>query len=287
MTTDLLWTPVTSSVKLLSSFSDFLDKVQSLDGSTPNSWVKWKDYENQTVVKTYNYFYKIYVTDKDSGVFQSIIREQLGNIYQDMGICWNVFTIFSLDKVYTIEQRQPLIVCTPTMDYQQLLLNWGETLTTLENSLQFNLLLKQIQEVYPEVKYIKLIRDCVSKYEDYALYNNKIVLLDDADFFICLLDENLNTVSLKFDALFVNVCGQTMLFAPLEYGNGSNKSNEYVDKWWLFPEDAGNGKSVLDFVSARTSMINMSAKVLAGMKELPSNEVDKLLPKSEQLLIGD
>lgn len=278
MTNELIWTPLTTTPRIINSFETFLDKVRELDGSTPESWVKWKDYDNQIVVHTNKYFYKLYVTDKDSGVFQSIIREGLGGIYTSLGIEWNVITIQSLDKVYTIEQRQPLEVCS-SIDYQQLLLNWGNILLRLEEYLRFDLLLKQIQEYYPDVAHIKLVRDCVNKLEDYAIYNGQVVLLDDADFFLCLLDKNLNVLSYKFDSVFVHLCGQNLIFAPLEYNNGGIKSNEFTDKWWLFPEDAGNGKSILDFNSYRTDMINTSAKVLAGMKELPYVEAQKLLPK--------
>lgn len=285
MATTELWTPILNTPKVLQTFDTFLNQVRQLDGSNFDSWVKWKDYENQIVVRTDNYFYKMYVTDKDSGIFQAIIREKLGEIYKGYGIIWNLFTVQSIDKVYTVEQRQKLDVCKD-INYQQLLLNWGNTLRNLEHLLGFELLLKQIQEFYPEVKYIKLVRDCINKYDDFAIYNDKVILLDDADFFLCLLDDKLNVLSYKFNSHFVHTCGGNMLFAPLEYGNGSTKSNEFVDKWWLFPEDAGNGKTVMDFNSARTDMINTSTKLLAGMKELPDCEVMKILPHHDTFLLS-
>ena len=155
--------------------------------------VKWKSYFNQVVVETEKFFYKIYEGDEaDFGPFNSLIREKLANVYSEMGIDWRVVTFIRDGNRYDFEQREKLKVATPADgSFAEILLSFSQVYDKVEESLEFNSILNQLKEFerFRDVCQLKLTRQCVNKYEDYAIFNGQAVLLDDAEFYIAMVDK--------------------------------------------------------------------------------------------------
>lgn len=286
------WGAVKNSIDKCNQFRYAIDYIKRLDPSNDiNCWLKWKNYNNQVVIKTPNFYYKVYVDDLEHGTFSSYIREELAKLYRGFGLLWNIVTINDNNVLYMIEQREPIKQCTSTdIDYEQLLLNWGSTLKLLEESLGLNIVLKQVQEIVPEAKQLKLIRDCFSKYDDYGIINGKIVLFDDADWFLCLVDGDGNVLPIKNNVIEVLTKFGDFKFASIHHNPNSMpvRVNEVIDQWWLFLPRLGNQKSMIDFRNQRKCMLDASIKLLSTMKSLPDAERGMLLPLDTKILIpGD
>ena len=219
---DSHWTAVYDAVdglRLSSSFHSLVQTIQSLDPSSPRQWVKWKNYQNQVVIQTEDYFYKLYQVDHQGGEFHCLIREKLAEIYQSWGVHWEVRTLDANGGYAQLEQRQklPLYQDACKTSFEDLLIQWSEVLEMLEEKLGLSTLCKQVQEFMPQVRRIRLVRDCVNKFADYAFFHGHVVLLDDADFFLACLDENDKILDLPYNVFPVIFLGQERLFAPNDF----------------------------------------------------------------------
>lgn len=263
-----LWT----NTSLIDSASTkFINAIKLLDSNISlNNALKWKDYENQVVIKTRDYFYKVYTIDQRSDKFFEKIREKLAKIYRDLfGIHWFVKTIECDGVSYQVEQREVLPICTPSMiSFEDLLLKWGKTLEILENKLKLNLLVKEIQQVYPDVHKLKIIRDCVNKFPDYAMSKNgDIVLLDDSDWFIAMVDERGQWLSKKPVVIdMISVIGESF-FAPRDTYSSSAPSETVTDKliseWNIFNANVSDKPNLNVLKSNREIMLEENIKLLS------------------------
>jgi len=276
------WSPLNIDKK--SVFYTCMNKIMQLeDNFVPGNWVEWKNYSNQVVIGTDKYYYKIYVQDHEAGTFFAQIAEELGRIYRELGIEWNVTIVEDKGVIHILEQREKLKVILPgIISFEDLLLNYGITLRKLEERLGLNELVAQIMDKIPEVKYVKLIRDCANKYIDYASKNGAIVLLDDADWFLMLLDKDYNQIAPTYTSMLVSLPIGEYLFAPQNYRESNKLAavNKKVDKWWLFNPIVGKDKANIDFRSKRDKMISSNAKLLTTMKALPVEEKENIIPYS-------
>lgn len=285
------WTPFIKSDESFNTFNNFLDFVSQLDGDTsPDLWVKWKEYSNQVVIATSEHYYKLYQHDYVSGMFWSQIRDVLGEIYREkFHILWDVYTIQQNNYIYSIEKRQKLTVCEPNrVDFGKLLLKWSTVLQELEKRLYLDVVSMQLQDKIPELAEIHLIRDCVNKYADYAITENEeIILLDDADWFLAPTDKNGNWLNLKWDAYEVIIDTGTWLFAPEGYYTQSNlrHSNERVNKWQLFKASQSEDKCELNFNNIRENMLKTNVKLLST-QTLPKEKILTYDNERDYLKIG-
>ena len=242
-----------------------VDANQSLQGA-----LEWKNYDNQVVIKTNKYYYKVYTIDQKSDKFFEKVREKLAEIYRNLfGIHWIVKTIECNDIYYQVEQREVLNVCNPTMiSFEELLLNWSKTLDILEEKLKFNIITKEIQQIYPDVHKLKIIRDCVNKFPDYAMTNNgDIVLLDDSDWFIAMVDKDGNWLSKKPIVVdIVSIIGESF-FAPITICSGTSPSETMTDKevtkWNIFNPNVVEKPNLNLLKSNRETMLEENIKLLS------------------------
>lgn len=154
--------------------------------------VKWKSYSNQIVVESDNYFYKVYEEGSSGiGPFFSEIRKCLTQAYSEIGMKWDLVTFERSGRIYDIEQRQKLRVASADEDgpFENVYLSASQFLDRAEVLLEFETILGQIKEnsAFRDVASLKLVRNCVNKYDDYGFYKGKFVILDDADFFVALV----------------------------------------------------------------------------------------------------
>lgn len=267
-TTDNNWNAITGTEH---NFERFLNAVVTLEGDEKQDWVKWKSPDHQVVIQTPQYYYKLYEMVTDNDVFYFSVREQLADIYkQRYGIHWEIKTITDGNTQIQIEQREKLEVITDksNIGFQQILLQWQDILEELEEKLLLPQLTRQMQEYIPNLDKIKLIRDCINKYPDYAIKDNHIILLDDADWFLALIDKEGNWLEVEYNIYpdLVTIIGDALLIPCVEGATDDRKRIQYehnkIRKWTLVPSDRVNltPKSALQDV--RTTMIENNIKLL-------------------------
>ena len=288
------WTNFLTEDRASTKFDKFLNLIKQLDDdSSPDLWTKWKNYTNQVVISTPNYYFKFYEDDYASGTFFAEIRMKLAEIYREkFGIVWDVIKIDENGLVYTFERRQKLTVCeSKDISYADLLLNWSYTLQELEKRLLLPELCQQLQPYIPELVEIKLIRDCINKYMDYAITEDgNIILLDDADWFLALVDKDGRWMKSRHKGYNVySILGDTT-FAPSRYFErlSKYKSDELENKWNIFMENEDVNKAEHKLFNKREQMLADNIKLIAT-QQLALNG-DKITyfdyVKEEQLKIG-
>ena len=232
--------------------------------------VKWKHSanSNQIVFKTDDYYYKAYAFD-EVDKFNSLVRHAFAEVYQSYGIDWEIITIQTDKGFLDVERRQPLDVCTEW--YDDILLNYSNTLRLVEEKLCFPDILKQVKEQYRYVSKIKLVRHCANKPVDYAVYNNKVILLDDADWFLYMLDEENKPISARNMFVKINLFEEDYTFThwvvnPQKIMSLS-KIYEINDKFFLFKR--------LDIITKESSLRNDFQKMLVdNIGLLTTNDED-------------
>ena len=198
------------------TFQQFIGIIESFDETNATNWIKWKNsIPNQVVIETSNYFYKIYQTKTNDDMFIRYIRHALAKLYQSYGVYWKIVDINQGDFIYQIEQREKLQVCSPDLlTYNELLLNWKVIADQLEQEMRLSYVTDQINEI-DHICQLKLIRDCINKYEDFGIKNGQVFLLDDSDWFLAPIDENGDWSSLYGKPYpIISVIGAESVFEP-------------------------------------------------------------------------
>lgn len=219
--------------------------------------VKWKHSanSNQIVFRTNDYYYKAYAFN-EVDKFNSLIRHAFAEVYRSYGIDWEIITIQTEKGFLDVERREILDVCKDW--YDDILINYSDTLCRVEEKLCFNDITKQIQQQYKYVSKIKLMRHCANKPVDYALYKDKIILLDDADWFLYMLDEENKPIPTKNMFIKVNLFDEdytfTQWFINPQKSMALNKIYEVNDKFFLFKR--------LDLITREASIRNEFQKML-------------------------
>ena len=286
------WTPFLIENRASITFDKFLDLIKQLDNnSSPNLWTKWKNYANQVVIETPNYYFKLYEDDYLCGSFWSLIRSTLGEIYTKyFNILWDVNIIKQNSKIYTLERRQKLNVCIPnSILYADLLLNWSNTLKKLENELLLSEICQQLKPYIPELAELKLIRNCINKYADYAITeDNNIVLLDDSDWFIAMVDKNGKWLNSKFKGYnIISSLGETV-FAPEGYFDkgSSTKHEEFANKWQIYMENIKTTEIEGILFDQREQMLKDNISLIFNQKLLPNQNIKSFDSVGDLLKIG-
>lgn len=272
-----------SNTEVVDSSNKFINAILMIDAN-PNldGALKWKNYDHQVVIKTKKYYYKVYTIDQKGDKFFEKIRETLAEIYRDVyRIHWLVKTIECNGVYYQVEQREVLEVCNPSMiTFEDLLLNWSKTLELLEKKLRLDLIVKDIQEYCPDVKKLKIIRDCVNKFPDYAMTSNgEIILLDDSDWFIAMIDENGNWLSKRTMIIdIMSMIGDSFI-APLHMFDHTapleSSACEKVSQWNIYSKSNICRPNLSLLKSNRETMLEENIKLLStGKLESPLSLVD-------------
>lgn len=253
-------------------FEQFISFIQSLDNnSSPELWTKWKNYSNQVVIETQNYFFKIYQEDIHVGKFILRVREELAKIYRnDFGLNWEIYTVEANNSIFQIERREKLEVCTPDkVSFEEIILAWYKILLKLEENLFLDKLVPQLIHRIPELYKIKLVRDCINKHEDYAFTKNgNIILLDDADWFLGLIDKKNNWLSIMYNVFSITLPYYEAKLVPLDIGEITPTEIRNPIKRWIIIEDdiLGTEKVYKDFYNIREKALSDNIKVLATGK---------------------
>lgn len=271
-------------------FSTIIDKVKELDGSSSiQSWVKWKDYSHQVVIRGNNFYFKIYQQDL-SNDFYPRIREAIAKVYRrDFGLDWDILTIKTQSSIFQIQKREPLRVMElGQMPFQDLLIRWGQALKLVQEELGLGLIAKQLKLIdgYQDVQSIKLVRDCMNKFQDYALTKDgSVILLDDADWFLAMVDDKQRWLQKRYNLVQLQTVLGPRLMVPYSFHNPAFHNpafapvlaREMVNKWNFINQDYLSDPVPLDFVSMRQSQLAGNIQVLAKMKLLEDGSTKQIV----------
>lgn len=213
-----------------------LERMKFLDKNSQD--YKFKEYDNQVVVETKDYFYKIYIDYGPVGRYLLEIRKKLADIYRSYGIHWELINSYNDGRFITVEQREKLKVCAYSdLTCGELLRNWKKSVVLLNKSLNFEDILKQIKDKsnvpeFNSAKDLLLLRHSLVKVNDYAYApNGNIVLIDDADFFLSIIDENGEQISKKnFDLEVITTCGKMNFSSNKEFWEKNVQGNFDISK---------------------------------------------------------
>lgn len=192
---------------------EILEKMKFLNIESRD--YKFKEMANQVVVETKDYYYKLYIDYGDQGKYLLEIRKKLSEIYESYGVHWKILYSNCNGRVILIEQRQKLKLCDYNLPCRELLKNWKKTLDILKYELKFDDILNQLKDKsnISEVKQAKdllILKESLIKPKDYAYApNGNVILLDDADFFISIVDDNGELISKQnLDIEIMTTCGK-------------------------------------------------------------------------------
>lgn len=243
---------------------------------------KWKEYPSQVVIKTDNFYYKIYQQPTGYGWFNNVIRQKLAEIYREYGMVWDIQIAETEETTTIIEKRSPIPVFDidiPSPSYEDIMLGWNETLKLLEKKLHLDIILKQIQNKDSRIKNIKLLREAFIAPNDYGLYNGKIILLDDADFGLYIGDKENNLIYKKntiIKCLYPEY-GE-MLFTSHNTFEDIEYMDSVTDKWWLFK------KTWKDADKIRTDLFSYKQRFLNDCFKITTTE-QKLIDTDRKIYI--
>ena len=254
-----------------------LEDNHKLEGGGVTNLVKWKDRSNQVVVESDDYFYKVY-QDKnyELGPFMTFVRNALAKEYQRLGIHWDQITFERDCSIFNFQQRQKLTVATESDGpFGELLLSFSYILDRVEQTLEFNSILSQLKQYshFKNVQCLKLARECVNKYDDYAVFKDQTILLDDAEFYIALvgadgmplkiMDGQSYSVPVKTsysDFLFTN-CSTGDENSP-ECGLKLSSSNSITHGWYLFKTKEEQSNAAIEKTSGGATLTSTHTRDL-------------------------
>lgn len=174
----------------------FLDVLRNSNASNglvdQDELHKFKPFNHQLVLETEEIFYKIYERDESElARFYSEIRSNLSQLYEELGLEWEVLTVWRDGITTDIEKRQKVkVLSRDSMSFKDALRSFSVILAELENRLEFPDILRQLKRLpeFSNIEKLKLIRLTANKFDDYAVFNDQVVLLDDTDWCIALVN---------------------------------------------------------------------------------------------------
>lgn len=213
--------------------------------------VRIKSYKTQAVIETETYFYKIYEAKTTAeGPFYSWVRNCLADAYQALGIDWNIVTIERDGSLFDFEQRQKLRVATEDDgSFAEILLSFSHVYDKVEEMMNFHEILRQlrVQPEFRNVQQLKLSRACVNAFEDYAVFEGQSILLDDAEFYIALVDEEGELIEIDPTlevqvSTKIGLCVFKNLYCDVDKTTGRKRVNEMANQafqGWILDFRAG------------------------------------------------
>lgn len=242
----------------LYSIDNIIKDICIKDNQDQNTIFKWKSPEHQVVIGTNRYFYKIYEY-LDVKTFESIVRYKLADYYhRKYDFKWEINTITNdiNDYKYDIERRSILDSITyDTSSNTEYVINASKDIfIELSRSLELDSILlqaKSYDEEFNRVKSIRLVRFAYPKPNDYAIYKDNVILLDDADFSLVLINESNTLESIPSNIIPISTTYGDFYLIPKNYpqnlikgdisGIGGYKSSEYE---WVLYKPSKEDKSI-------------------------------------------
>lgn len=174
------------------------------------------------------------------------------------------------------------------ISYDDLMIKWGIILNKLEKQLSLPLVARQLKDKIKKLDKIKLIRGCINKYEDYAITNNKdIILLDDADFFLAMVDNEGNWISSKFNSYEIITPQGYKKFVPCDYYEILEDEIELLnlinmdENKWMISKEMNGEKDLKEFVNKAEEIVSDNIKVLYTGNKLENKKLEYIPPSMD------
>lgn len=236
-------------VALFNTSTDPLSVIQNIEQQVGSENVKFKSHDNQVVINSPEYFYKIYMKNSQLDAFTKLVRQTLGEIYEEeYDLHWKVLERTDDNVTLQIEEREKVEVCQGYSE-TKLLEVLNDIIKKIETKFDnFNFIKQYLKKHLPIIytRYdIHLIRDCIIKNLDYGITKDgRIILLDDADWKLVFVDKETSELSyVNIPTALIQYNNQDYYFCRYETDddikglvyndNGQRASFEF----WLFGTD--------------------------------------------------
>lgn len=236
-------------VALFNTSTDLLSVIQNIEQQVGGENVKFKSHDNQVVINSPEYFYKIYMKNSQLDAFTKLVRQALGEIYEEeYDLHWKVLERTDDNVTLQIEEREKVEVCQGYSE-TKLLEVLNDIIKKIEAKFDnFNFIKQYLKKHLPIIytRYdIHLIRDCIIKNLDYGVTKDgRIILLDDADWKLVFVDKETSELSyVNIPTALIQYNNQDYYFCRYETDddikglvyndNGQRASFEF----WLFGTD--------------------------------------------------
>lgn len=236
-------------VALFNTSTDPLSVIQNIEQQVGGENVKFKSHDNQVVINSPEYFYKIYMKNSQLDAFTKLVRQALGEIYEEeYDLHWKVLERTDDNVTLQIEEREKVEVCQGYSE-TKLLEVLNDIIKKIEAKFDnFNFIKQYLKKHLPIIytRYdIHLIRDCIIKNLDYGVTKDgRIILLDDADWKLVFVDKETSELSyVNIPTALIQYNNQDYYFCRYETDddikglvyndNGQRASFEF----WLFGTD--------------------------------------------------
>ena len=94
-------------VALFNTSTDPLSVIQNIEQQVGSENVKFKSHDNQVVINSPEYFYKIYMKNSQLDAFTKLVRQALGEIYEEeYDLHWKVLERTDDNVTLQIEERE-------------------------------------------------------------------------------------------------------------------------------------------------------------------------------------
>ena len=232
--------------------------------------------DDVALVTTPDCVYRIRYFSSDSKIapFDNVLRQAFVEEYKCYGLEFNLQFVNDGNRVYRIEKQQKFKNLESVELSSGDILRMGATvLFNVERRLEFPHLASQIltKGNFEGVNKIGIARDCPFDCADYAICDNKTLCLNDASFFLSLIDDRSNWF-VDSKEQFINVELPYGSFCFANYATCMNglgarisELDKCVSKWWLFPEDS------LDVIETRRKLKEELKAMLSKNVELISS----------------
>ena len=266
--------------------------------------VKWKSYRHQVVVEGENHFYKVYEVEKGNTLmFDHYVRVALAQVMQEMGINWSLISFERGMSIFDFEQKPKLTVAAPEkISFADILVSISDVYSRVQEILEFDSIQKQLKtfENFKSVKKLQLTRSCVNKHDDYAFIGDQAVLLDDADFYIALVDGDGDVLDVQDqDEIRIETTYGRFRFLKLKRNFNETRENsaspDELERnyhgWVLVPELVAEGSTNIDTAGTivlsnkTTDLVQQNVSEISHQVEISALVHDK--PRADSFLNED
>lgn len=203
-------------ITLFNTSTDPLSVIHEIEQQIGSENIKFKSHDNQVVINSPEYFYKVYMKNSQLDAFTKLIRQALGEVYtEEYGLHWVVLERTEENVTLQIEEREKVEVCKGYPE-SQLLEALNAIIKKIEAKLDnFDFIKNYLKEHLPIIysRYdIHLIRDCIIKNLDYGVTKDgRIILLDDADWKLVFVEKTTGELS------YVNIPTSLIQYKDQDY----------------------------------------------------------------------
>lgn len=251
-----------------------------------------KESKTCLVLEDSDFFYKIKPKSvSQKSAFEEIVTQAFVQVYQDLGLDWELYTIEDELGNFLVERRQKLEVFKEgDCSFDELISKSSDVKRLVENKLEFPRLMAQLRLAgkFEHIQKLTLIREAEDDFSDFALFGDNVILLGNSNYFIAPIDargvwdSNCNAfalrVSLSYGDFFFT---DAAIFEPKT--RAAVQLYEVTPKWWMYTPECGDIVESRKLVAADLSQMLADNLKVVSTKKKQSLKINKNFPPMQEV----